>query len=1056
MTLKTKSLTFTGATQTFVVPQYITSLTIKVWGAAGGSQGGLGGPGGFSQGNLNVSPGDTLSVIVGQGGIPWGVSQPNTQLATFGGGGAGGPTTEQFKGSSGGGRSSVIVAGTEIITAGGGGGSSSSFSESGAIHAGSGGGTDGYAALPPAAFLCYGLMTGKGGTQTAGGAGGSGWLTFNDGADGTQFKGGTGGGGSNLGSSAGSAGGGGGGYFGGGGGAGEAQAGNGCPPSAGSQDVSGGGGSGFVGGVLAGLTLATTIAFATGSPINPPRNTDTNYVAGVGVAASGAVGGNGLVVFTFTQPDIIPTKSVDLTQTSTNSTLTYTIALNNTGTLSVDNIVFVDTIPTGTTFVPNSLTLNGNLVAGSPAPPGVTFTSLDPGISTVTFNVLVGNTIPSPNPITNTATSSYSGGGVFNSNTVSTTINAAIIGSTKRVDKTNSFIGSTLTYTVIYRNTGNTTADNIVLTDTAPNNTTFTPDSVTLNGVVQTGATVEPPTGFLVRSLGANKVATVTFQVTVDTIPVPNPVPNSAATNYEFVSNSILGTTVPASTNSNTVTTFINPDVNPLKVVDKQFATVGETLTYTITYRDEFAANQLNVIFFDTIPDGTTFITNSVLVNGTTVSGGVVAPPGLSLGTLPANGSLTISFKVIVNTIPSPNPMPNTGNITFDFVTDTVTNSKERRSSLSNTVNTKVNLAALTNMSKSVDKVFATVSDVLTYTIVFNTTGNITSDNIVLIDTIPNDTTFITDSITLNGTTVIGSTVAPPSGFTIGSVAPNTTTTVTFQVSVNTIPSPNPIPNVASVSGDFLVDEINLDTNPLGINSNITSTTINFSSITSTKAVNKTASGVGDVLTYTIALKNNGNTSSINVVFSDTIPNDTTFEANSLTQNGSAVTGSPEPPGVTLNNIAPGATLTVAFRVKVNTIPSPNPIPNSATTEFDYNIDITTTPNIVGSGSSNTNIVLTNVNNANLGNIIKSVDKPFATCGDIITYTITLPNSGNTNAINVVVTDTIPSGTTLVTDSVTVDGTVKTGVNPQSGIAIGTIPAGSQSVIKFQVRVVCS
>lgn len=41
------------------------------------------------------------------------------------------------------------------------------------------------------------------------------------------------------------------------------------------------------------------------------------------------------------------------------SRLTYTIVVQNTGTLPAQNVTFTDPIPAGTTFVPNSVTVNG-------------------------------------------------------------------------------------------------------------------------------------------------------------------------------------------------------------------------------------------------------------------------------------------------------------------------------------------------------------------------------------------------------------------------------------------------------------------------------------------------------------------------------------------------------------------------------------------------------------------------------------------------------------------------------------------------------------------------
>lgn len=753
-------------------------------------------------------------------------------------------------------------------------------------------------------------------------------------------------------------------------------------------------------------------------------------------------------------------KAVDKPYASVGDILTYTVVVRNPSSYPIRNVVLSDTIPNFTTFVSNSMTVDGSSVSGTPAPPtGVSLGTIPAGsASTITFKVLVQSTIPSPNRVSNNSTVIFAPTisiGSVTSQTVLTTINSAVITSSKSVDKSNAFTGSTLTYTLVYRNSGNTTANNLIVIDTIPNDTTFVNNSIKLNNVTQTGATISPPNGFTIGSLGVNSTATVQFQVTVDTIPTINPIPNNASASFNFIPNTITGTTVAGSTNTNTVSTYINPDNNPLKIVDKQYASVGDTLTYTVIYTEEYGQDELNAILIDTIPNNTSFVTGSVNVNGITLPSSTVASPGLSLGTLPANGVTTVTFKVTITTIPSPNPIPNIANMTFDFVTNTISGAKERRSALSNTVTTKVNLASLSNTSKTVDKLFATVGDVLTYTVTFSSSGNTTSNNVIFRDTIPNDTTFVTDSVYINGVQQSGLTVAPPNGLSIGSIAPNTITTVSFKVTVNTIPSPNPIPNRASISGSYTLDEVTGTSLPIGTNSNLVNTTINYSSINSSKIVNKTYANVGDILTYTIPLTNVGNTTANNVIFSDTIPSDTTLVPGSFTQNGVSISGSPSPPGVLLNNISAGSTLTVVFKVTVNTIPSPNPINNSATTTFNYTIDTTTSPTRVGNNSSNTNTVSTQVNNASLSNISKSVDKSYATCGDIVTYTIVLPNTGNIAATNVVLKDTIPSGSTFVSNSVYVNNVQQSGANPQTGISVGTINAGSTTTVRFSVVINC-
>ncbi|WKZ76453.1 MAG: glycine-rich protein [Vicingaceae bacterium] len=64
---------YTGALQIFTVPNGVTSVTIKVWGAQGGTSAnpnngnGNGGLGGYAKGDLTVTPGQILNIYVGGG-----------------------------------------------------------------------------------------------------------------------------------------------------------------------------------------------------------------------------------------------------------------------------------------------------------------------------------------------------------------------------------------------------------------------------------------------------------------------------------------------------------------------------------------------------------------------------------------------------------------------------------------------------------------------------------------------------------------------------------------------------------------------------------------------------------------------------------------------------------------------------------------------------------------------------------------------------------------------------------------------------------------------------
>lgn len=113
---------YTGADQTYSVPGNVTAVFAEIWGAGGGgttgcASGDTGGAGGYTQGMLNVTPGQQLTVIVGGAGAVGGATRP------YGGGGSAWYYNATWYGSSGGGRSAVRnAAGTELMTAGGGGG----------------------------------------------------------------------------------------------------------------------------------------------------------------------------------------------------------------------------------------------------------------------------------------------------------------------------------------------------------------------------------------------------------------------------------------------------------------------------------------------------------------------------------------------------------------------------------------------------------------------------------------------------------------------------------------------------------------------------------------------------------------------------------------------------------------------------------------------------------------------------------------------------------------------------------------------------------------------
>lgn len=490
-------------------------------------------------------------------------------------------------------------------------------------------------------------------------------------------------------------------------------------------------------------------------------------------------------------------------------------------------------------------------------------------------------------------------------------------------------------------------------------------------------------------------------------------------------------------------------DVDMTKTVDKGYARINDTLTYTIAIKNSGLANANNVFFVDTVPSGTSFISGSFAANGVTIPSASISPPGVNLQTLPNNSTLTVTFKVKVkSTIPTPNPVLNTAQTTFNFIPGTGL-APVFTDATSNIAQTTIVSAILASSKVATPQVG--IFDTITYTIPISNIGNTTAVNVLLIDTLPATVSFEAGSITQDGTPISGN--PNPPGVTLNNILGGRTSTVSFRVTVLTIPTPNTIVNAATSNYSYEVSGGASLTNA-AISSNIASTTVNFARLTTTKYVNKSYANIGDTINYTLVIKNTGVVTAINIVLIDTIPNDTSLVSGTFKQDGNNLSGTPNPPGTTLpNNLAVNRTTTVTFSVVVNTIPNPNPIPNNATESFQY-VGNPEGPTIKTDTSSG-NTVFTQVNNANLSNAVKYVDKSYADCGDSINYTIVIPNTGNITAQNVVFNDTIPSGTIFITDSVFINGSRQLGVNPNTGVTIPNIAPGSTTTINFSVKVNC-
>lgn len=264
--------------------------------------------------------------------------------------------------------------------------------------------------------------------------------------------------------------------------------------------------------------------------------------------------------------------------------------------------------------------------------------------------------------------------------------------------------GEMLRYTITIKNIGNENAVQVSLRDYIPANTTYVANSTTLNGtpVADPSAGVSPlESGMLVNApedttpgamradtdAAAGNVATVTFNVRVNADvmdgliienqgfvnsdgagsgPQPEQPSDDPNTSLPDDPTQIVVGNLPLLYALNTVE--ISNDLGTPGIVDP-----GDTLRYTIVISNFGAIPATGVQFSDTVPVNTTYVADSVQVNGVPVTGAWPFTPGLSVqssdnpgaGIISAGEAATVTFDVLVDlAVPVDTVISNQGSVT--------------------------------------------------------------------------------------------------------------------------------------------------------------------------------------------------------------------------------------------------------------------------------------------------------------------------------------------------------------------------------------------------------
>ena len=293
-------------------------------------------------------------------------------------------------------------------------------------------------------------------------------------------------------------------------------------------------------------------------------------VIGYGNVTNSLVVGNKTSAVDVNVPEIIPSKDANNKAPNFGDSIDYTITVNNIGKADAKNVVVVDHLAKGLKYISSSD--NGVYDAATHTVTWVIDIAADSS-----FDLTVTAAANEYGVLTNIVS--------VGDKSASVDVNVPEIIPDKTADIENPNFGDNVTYTVTVTNGGNADAKAVVVHDvlgkglkfvSATGNYTFDEATNTITWIVD---------------VAAGK--TETFNVVATVI------------NYGNVTNSLV---VGNKTVSKNVTV---PEITPDKTVDNENPNFGDTVTYTITVKNEGDGNAADVVIVDTLGKGLEYISST-------------------------------------------------------------------------------------------------------------------------------------------------------------------------------------------------------------------------------------------------------------------------------------------------------------------------------------------------------------------------------------------------------------------------------------------------------------
>ena len=521
---------------------------------------------------------------------------------------------------------------------------------------------------------------------------------------------------------------------------------------------------------------------------------------------------------------------------------TYTLTVTNTGLDTEGSVVVVDTLPAGATYVSDTggcgvalpvLTCDlGTMVNGASVAFNVVASYAAEGAyvntATVSADPLDSDSVPAND-----------------TDSVTTDVVGTADVSITKTDAVASYTpGENSTYTITVTNAGPDDATDVAVSDTLAGSTVVSCSA----GVCASGG------GTFTWSIGTLTAAS-TASATL--VVKPDPAKRDDLVNTAAVTSTNFDPDLNNNSATDTDTAAPKVDVSLAKTTTATVIRAGDTVTYTLTAANAGPSTATGVVITDTLPTGLTFVsaTGGGVAAGSTVTWTLAAPIA-PLG----SASVDLTVKVADDQV---DPFTNTATVA-SAAGETDTNPANNTASLASTLNSDADVA----VTMTGDPTTAAGGDTVTFTVTVTNLGPAPAQNVVATDIVPAGFTLV-EPVPTPATSAAGTWT-----WTVGRLIKDATTTLTFDVTVDTNAVGPTLGNTVNVTSD--ANDTVLENNTATA---ITTILAGDADLEVLSSADNTEPNMGDEIAITIQVANAGPSDATNVVLKDVIPDGLTYES---------------------------------------------------------------------------------------------------------------------------------------------------------------------------------